>query len=124
MARYVKIPGWCAFKIPDEITTEEASSIPIAYTTAVQALIRVAHLKKGETILIHSGSGAVGQVCIVLAHEIGAEVFVITVAQPRGSFFTRPSTSPSHTSSSRRAECKDGIMCATNNEGVDVVVNF
>ena len=48
--------------------------------TAWQVLIDRAHLKKGEKVLIHAGSGGVGTFAIQLAKHIGATVATTTSA--------------------------------------------
>jgi alcohol dehydrogenase len=42
---------------PRGLSMEEAASIPLVGLTAWQALIERAHLKKGQKVLIHAGSG-------------------------------------------------------------------
>ena len=45
--------------IPDYLSLEEAATIPVVYLTSLYALFVKAKLKKGDSILIHSGSGGV-----------------------------------------------------------------
>ncbi|GBN54927.1 Fatty acid synthase [Araneus ventricosus] len=61
--------------VPDDWSLEEASTVPVAYSTAYYALIMRGHLRKGERVLIHSGSGGVGQAAIAIALSLGCEVF-------------------------------------------------
>src|SRR2546426_12613688 len=63
---------------PKELTMEEAASIPLVGLTAWQALIERANLKKGQKVLIHSGSGGVGTIAIQLAKHLGAIVATTT----------------------------------------------
>jgi len=63
---------------PQSLTMEEAASIPLVGLTAWQALIEKAQLKKGQTVLIHAGSGGVGTFAIQLAKHIGANVATTT----------------------------------------------
>jgi len=65
---------------PKELTMEEAASIPLVGLTAWQALIERATLKKGQTVLIHAGSGGVGTIAIQLAKHLGAIVATTTSA--------------------------------------------
>ncbi len=46
---------------PKAINFEQAAAVPLAATTAWQALIETAKLSAGQTVLIHGGSGGVGQ---------------------------------------------------------------
>jgi NADPH:quinone reductase-like Zn-dependent oxidoreductase len=59
---------------PENISFEEAASIPLAGLTAWQALFDAADLKKGEKVLIHAGAGGVGSLAIQLAKDKGAYV--------------------------------------------------
>src|SRR5207245_5833568 len=59
---------------PKNINFEEAAAIPLAATTAWQALIDTAKIDKGQTVLIHGGSGGVGSLAIQIAKARGAKV--------------------------------------------------
>ena len=63
---------------PKKLTMEEAASIPLVGLTAWQALIERAHLKAGQKVLIHAGSGGVGTFAIQLAKQFGAFVATTT----------------------------------------------
>ncbi|QKX62349.1 uncharacterized protein TRUGW13939_09508, partial [Talaromyces rugulosus] len=66
MTSVVKVPG---------MSFVEAASIPVAYAAAYHALIIVAKLRQGESVLVHPGMSDVGQAAIVIAQNIGADVF-------------------------------------------------
>ena len=63
---------------PNNITMEEAASIPLVGLTAWQALIEKANLKKGQKVFIQAGSGGVGTFAIQLAKHLGATVATTT----------------------------------------------
>jgi NADPH:quinone reductase-like Zn-dependent oxidoreductase len=63
---------------PNNLTMEEAASIPLVALTAWQALVEIAHLKTGQKVLIHAGSGGVGTLAIQLAKHLGATVATTT----------------------------------------------
>src|SRR5437762_3033178 len=65
-------------KKPKNLTMEEAASIPLVGLTAWQVLVERAHLKTGQKVLIHAGSGGVGTVAIQLAKHLGAIVATTT----------------------------------------------
>src|SRR5437870_4775907 len=60
--------------VPDKWTLEESSTVPVAYATAYYALCVRGRLAKGEKVLIHSGSGGVGQAAIAIALAKGCTV--------------------------------------------------
>jgi NADPH:quinone reductase-like Zn-dependent oxidoreductase len=57
------------------LSAAEAAGVPVAFLTASVGLEHLAHLQPGERVLIHAGSGGVGQAAIQIALDIGAEVF-------------------------------------------------
>jgi NADPH:quinone reductase-like Zn-dependent oxidoreductase len=59
---------------PKNIDFEKAAAVPLAATTAWQALIDTARVEKGQTILIHGGSGGVGCFAVQIAKAHGAKV--------------------------------------------------
>ncbi len=59
---------------PKAINFEQAAAVPLAATTAWQALIETAKLSAGQTVLIHGGSGGVGHFAIQIAKARGAKV--------------------------------------------------
>src|SRR5207302_3205258 len=65
---------------PKNIGFEEAAAVPLAATTAWQALIDSAKIEKGQTVLIHGGSGGVGSFAIPIAKARGAHV--VATASP------------------------------------------
>lgn len=63
---------------PSALTWQEAAGVPLAALTAWQSLYELAKLEADERVLIHAGSGAVGQFAIQLAKLRGAYVYTTT----------------------------------------------
>ncbi len=63
---------------PNNLTMEEAASVPLVALTAWQVLVERANLQKGQKVLIHAGSGGVGTIAIQLAKHLGAYVATTT----------------------------------------------
>ncbi|KAG6281496.1 Type I Iterative PKS [Claviceps purpurea] len=121
---YKKIPVWHAARVPGTMSTTDAASIPLAYSLAVLALIRTARLQKNETVLIHSAAGAVGQACVAVARHIGARILATTGTSEKRDFLNKSLGIPSsQIFSSRSAQFRDGVLCATSGKGVDVIVS-
>jgi NADPH:quinone reductase-like Zn-dependent oxidoreductase len=59
---------------PKKIDFEKAAAVPLAATTAWQALVDTAKLEAGQTVLIHGGSGGVGCFAVQIAKARGAKV--------------------------------------------------
>lgn len=77
-AEYVAIKEASLAIKPDNITMEEAASLPLVGLTAWQALVEKAKLKKGQKVFIQAGSGGVGTFAIQLAKHLGATVATTT----------------------------------------------
>lgn len=72
---------------PKNITHEEAASMPLVGLTAYQCIVEKGRLQKGQTVLVHAGSGGVGAFAIQLAKHIGAKV--ITTCSAKNAEFVR-----------------------------------
>jgi NADPH:quinone reductase-like Zn-dependent oxidoreductase len=77
-AEFVSIKEDSLAHKPNNLTMEEAASIPLVGLTAWQTLVQKASLKKGQKVLIHAGSGGVGTFAIQLAKHLGAAVATTT----------------------------------------------
>lgn len=75
IATAAKIIPELSFVVPDEWSLEEAATVPAVYMTCYYALIMRANLEPGESILIHSATGGVGQAAINLALSMNCEVY-------------------------------------------------
>jgi 2-desacetyl-2-hydroxyethyl bacteriochlorophyllide A dehydrogenase len=74
-AEYVAVKEWEVAAKPKSLTFADAAAAPMGALTAWQALVKVAHLQPGQTVLIHGGSGGVGSFAIQIAKAQGARVF-------------------------------------------------
>ena len=59
---------------PKSLNFADAAAVPMGALTAWQALVDVAKLQAGQTILIHGGSGGVGSFAVQIAKARGARV--------------------------------------------------
>lgn len=111
--------------VPDQWTLEDAATVPCAYSTCYYGLYVKTKMNKGDKILIHSGTGAVGQAAIHLALHEGCEVFT-TVGTPEKRQFIRktfPSIPEDHIGNSRDTSFEQMIFRQTKGRGVDIVLN-
>jgi len=77
-AEYIAIDEADVAMKPDNLTMEEAASLPLVALTAWQVLVERANVQKGQKVLIHAGSGGVGTIAIQLAKHLGAYVATTT----------------------------------------------
>jgi NADPH:quinone reductase-like Zn-dependent oxidoreductase len=59
---------------PDNITFEQAASVPIAAYTALQGLRDKGHIQAAHRVLINGAAGGVGTFAVQIAKSFGAEV--------------------------------------------------
>lgn len=82
LAEYINVDFNRIAKKPKNLDFVESASIALVGCSALQALEDHIHLKAGQRILIHGGSGGIGSIAIQLAKHLGA--YVITTASPSG----------------------------------------
>src|SRR5512137_836174 len=119
-ADHVIVPGDFAWPVPANLSHNEAAAIPIAYLTAVVALYRMANLKSGETLLVHSAGGGVGIAAIQLARLRRSTV--IGTASPSKHGALR-AMGLDHVLDSGDANLEAEVVRLTNGRGVDVVLD-
>jgi len=69
---------------PANVEHAQAAAIPIAATTALQALRDQGHLKAGEKVLVNGASGGVGTFAVQIAKVMGADVTGVCSARNVG----------------------------------------
>jgi NADPH:quinone reductase-like Zn-dependent oxidoreductase len=73
-AEYAVVPAKNLRPKPSNISFDEAAGVPIGALTARFALIDIARLQAGQTILVHGGAGGVGLYAVQIARALGAKV--------------------------------------------------
>src|SRR5436190_23760573 len=73
-ADYITVKEWEVAAKPKSLNFVESAAVPMGALTAWQALVDVAKLQPGQTVLIHGGSGGVGSFAIQIAKARGAQV--------------------------------------------------
>ena len=113
------------WEVPDKWTMERASTIPCVYSTVYYALVVRGKMKKGESILIHAGSGGVGQAAISVALHHGLIVYTTVSSTEKREFLkkTFPQLKDAQIGNSRDTSFEQLIMRATKGRGVDLVLN-
>ena len=113
-----------AVKMPESLTYAEGAAFPVTAISAYYALVELARLQKGESILIHCGSGGTGQMAVQIAQQLGAEVYVTVGLKEKKQLMMESYQIPEdHIFYSRDTSFASGIMRMTDFRGVDVVLN-
>lgn len=77
-AQYLCVPSNQLVSVPSGVDYGEAVGIVLNYTTAYQMLHRCAHIKSGESILVHNAAGGVGTALLQLGNLVGLEMYGTT----------------------------------------------
>ncbi|XP_045925650.1 fatty acid synthase [Micropterus dolomieu] len=111
--------------VPSSWTLEQAASVPVVYATAYYSLVVRGRLRPGETVLIHSGSGGVGQAAIAIALSKKCKVFTTVGSMEKRTYLQKrfPQLSAESFTNSRDTSFEQHILLHTQGKGVDVVLN-
>lgn len=74
LADYVVADSKLIARKPKNLTMKEAAAIPLVGITAYEGLLR-AGVSKGQTVLVHGGTGGVGHIAVQLAKHFEANVY-------------------------------------------------
>ncbi len=120
---YVRAPAISVQKMASGSNHAKMASMPIVYMTAVYAFIHLAHLSKGETVLIQSAAGGLGMAALRIARYVGAEIYA-TVGNPEKVkiLVDKFGVARDHILSSRELSAIPKIMEATGKRGIDVIL--
>ncbi|MHB1329451.1 MAG: zinc-binding dehydrogenase [Gemmatimonadales bacterium] len=127
-AEYVCVPETQLIRVPDDVTLEQAASLPLAYATAHRMLVTRGRVQPGERVLILGASGGVGVACIQLAKLLGAEV--VACASSASKLARLGQIGADHGINYAEVRFLDGVRelygkpRVTGEGGVDVAVNF
>ncbi len=118
---FVTTDARAVIKKPDFMSFLDAATIPTVFATAYYALIKLARIEKGEKILIHAGTGGVGQAAIQIAKSLELEIFATAGTPEKRQLLL--DLGVHHAMDSRSLNFVDDVMKITNGKGVDCVLN-
>ncbi|KUN83965.1 NADPH:quinone oxidoreductase [Streptomyces bungoensis] len=75
-AEKVAVPAGQLLPVPEGLDLKQAAALPEVVCTVWSNVFMVAHLRPGETLLVHGGSSGIGTMAIQLAKALGARVAV------------------------------------------------
>ncbi|XP_049277914.1 fatty acid synthase-like [Anopheles funestus] len=125
MATMIEADSLFTLDVPDEYTLEQAATIPTVYATVYTAFFICSHIRKGNSILIHAGTGGVGLAAIRVCLAYGLEVFTTVSTKEKREFLLSyfPELNPNNIGNSRDISFETLIKERTNGRGVDFVLN-
>jgi putative PIG3 family NAD(P)H quinone oxidoreductase len=73
-AEKVAVPIGQLLPVPKEVDLVKAAALPEVAATVWSNVFQIAHLRPGETLLVHGGSSGIGTMAIQLGKAVGARV--------------------------------------------------
>ncbi len=118
-AEYVKVPAPNAVPIPDEVSYDDASALPICYVTAWYGLFDRGGMQQGETVLVHAAGSGTGSAAVQIAKEGGA--FVIATAGSDEKLEKVRKLGADATINYNTTDFSEEVKKITDNKGVDLI---
>lgn len=75
-AEKVVVPAGQLLPVPEGVDLATAAALPEVVCTVWSNIFMIAHLRPGETLLVHGGASGIGTMAIQLAKAVGARVAV------------------------------------------------
>ncbi len=118
-AEYAVCPAVSTFAMPDTIPLPDAAALYFPFHLAWLGLIDRAHLRAGETVLIHAGAGGSGSAAIQLAKHLGARVIATAGSETKVALCRELGADVAIDSTT--ADLAEVVLAETGGAGVDVV---
>ncbi|KAK9875949.1 hypothetical protein WA026_011050 [Henosepilachna vigintioctopunctata] len=125
LSTLIAADSYSLVKVPECWTLEQAATVPVVYGTVIYALVEIGQIKEGQSILIHSGTGGVGQAAINYALSMNCNIFT-TVGSPEKREIIKklfPTLDDNHIGNSRDISFEQMVLRGTGGKGVDLVLN-
>jgi phthioceranic/hydroxyphthioceranic acid synthase len=110
-----------AATLPPGLTDAQAAAVTTAHATAWYGLKDLARIRAEDKVLIHSGTGGVGQAAIAICRAAGAEIYATAGSPERRELLREMGIE--HVYDSRSVEFAEQIRQDTDGYGVDIVLN-
>ncbi|MBM3743173.1 MAG: NADPH:quinone oxidoreductase family protein [Actinobacteria bacterium] len=108
--------------LPDQVGDGQALAMMVQGSTAYLILKEMAHIKTGESVVVHAGAGGVGSVAIQLAKEWGAFVIAVTSSDEKKKLCKELGADA--VVDANDADLKSALLAANNKKPVDIVLEM
>ncbi|WBQ05266.1 NAD(P)H-quinone oxidoreductase [Kribbella sp. CA-293567] len=121
-AEKVVVPAPQVMPVPEGVDLISAAALPEVVATVWSNVFMTAHLKDGETLLVHGGSSGIGTMAIQLAVAHGARVLCTVGSKDKMDFCTRLGADVAI--NYKEAEWASVVNEATGKVGADVILDI
>lgn len=125
LATNVRADPLLTWSVPASWSLKDAATVPVVYATAYYALVVRGGLRQGESVLIHAGSGGVGQAAISIALAHSCTVYTTISTTQKKEFLQKrfPQLKDENFANSRDVSFEYAVLERTGGRGVDIVLN-
>lgn len=120
-ATHLIAPAAATLPLPDDLDLNVAATLPLAYGTAMHALIDRGQLKAGETLLVLGAAGGVGLAAVMIGKALGARV--IAAASTPGKLELARAHGADEVINYTDTDLKAAVAELTGKKGVDVILD-
>jgi putative PIG3 family NAD(P)H quinone oxidoreductase len=121
-AEKVAVPAPQVMPVPEGVDLVSAAALPEVVATVWSNVFMTAHLKEGETLLVHGGSSGIGTMAIQLGVAHGARVLCTVGSKEKMDFCHRLGADVAI--NYREAEWASVVSEATGKAGADVILDI
>ena len=121
LARHVLAPAHAVAPRKEGSDPIRAAARPLALLTAWFGLVHLGRIQPGDRVLVHSAAGGVGSAAVLVARQLGAEVFATAGSEEKRDYLR--GLGIQHVYDSRSLDFGPSIRADTGGEGIDVVLN-
>ncbi|MER5440327.1 NAD(P)H-quinone oxidoreductase [Streptomyces sp. NPDC002790] len=120
-AEKVAVPAGQLLPVPQGLDLVTATALPEVTCTVWSNVFMIAHLRPGETFLVHGGSSGIGTMAIQLAKAVGAKVAVTAGTKEKLDFCAE--LGADILINYREQDFVEEIKNATDGAGADVILD-
>ena len=121
-AQFTTMHHRLAMPVPERLSWEEASTVPVSYMTEYNALITNGRLQADESVLINGASSGVGVAAVQIAKLWGAKP-VIGLAGSSAKLAALSALGVDVGINYRTENFKEAALAATEGKGVDLIID-
>ena len=121
-AEYCNVPEGQCLPVPENLSFEEAASLPETFFTVWSNVFDRGQLKPGESLLVHGGSSGIGVTAIQMATAMGSTVYVTAGSDEKCKLCE--DLGALKAINYKRENFKDEIKKITDGKGVDVILDM
>ncbi len=121
-AEYAVASAEQVWSLPDNVSFEQAVAVPVQGLTVYLLLKQMAHLRRGESVLVHAAAGGTGSLASQLVKLLGAGLVIGSTTSPEKADYIR-SLGVDLVINTKHQDWVQQVKQATNGRGVNIVLD-